>query len=128
MTDSLPGPTPKAKSRAVVWFPTTRTGKVAGIMDLAMLAFPLWVLPSWYLVTFLVGAGGMFESPRAVAANSIFQALVVAAALVANLVALFRAKDYSILLGLALIPLSAVLLYMGWFAAERGFPGLAGAY
>ena len=96
-------------------------------LDLVTAAFPVWVLPSWYLVTLLVGAGGMFESPRAVAANSIFQALVVAGALVVNLAALFFAKDHSILLGLALLPLSAVLLYMGWFAATNGFPGLVGS-
>ncbi len=118
----------RARGRKIAWLPRTRTGHVALVLDLAMLAFPVWVLPSWYLVTFLVGAGGMFESPRAVAANSLFQALLVAVTLGANLVALFRAKDYSILLGLALIPLSAVLLYMGWFAAVRGFPGLAGAH
>jgi len=103
-------------------------GNVALVLDLAMVAFPIWVLPSWYLVTLLVGAGGMFESPRAVAANSIFQCLVVAGTLVVNLAALLRAKDYSILLGLAVLPLSAVLLYMGWFAAVNGFPGLAGAH
>jgi hypothetical protein len=79
-------------------------------------------------VTLLVGAGGMFESPRAVVANSIFQALVVAATLAVNLAALLRARDYSILLGLAVLPLSAVLLYMCWFVAANGFPGLAGAH
>ena len=69
----------------------------------------------------------LFESPRAIAANSIFQTLVVAITLAVNLAALLRAKDYSILLGLALLPLSAVLAYMGWFAAVNGFPGGAGA-
>lgn len=91
-----------------------------------MLVFRLWALPFWYLITFLVGAGSMFESPRAIAANSIFQALVVAGTLAANLIALLRAKDHSILLGLALLPLTAALLYMGWFAAADGFPGFGG--
>lgn len=117
----------KARGRKIAWLPRTRIGNVALVLDLAMAAFPVWVLPSWYLVTLLVGAGGMFESPRAVVANSVFQGLVVAGTLVVNLAALLRAKDYSILLGLAVLPLSAVLLYMGWFVAVNGFPGLAGA-
>lgn len=117
----------KARGRKIAWLPRTRIGNVALVLDLAMAAFPVWVLPSWYLVTLLVGAGGMFESPRAVIANSVFQGLVVAGTLVVNLAALLRAKDYSILLGLAVLPLSAVLLYMGWFVAVNGFPGLAGA-
>jgi len=91
-----------------------------------MLAFPLWVLPSWYLITLLVGAGGMFESPRAIAANSIFQAAVVVGALAANLLALLRARDYSVLLGLATLLLSAALLYMGWFVVANGVPGFQG--
>lgn len=117
----------KARGRKIAWLPRTRIGNVALVLDLAMAAFPVWVLPSWYLVTLLVGAGGMFESPRAVVANSVFQGLVVAGTLVVNLAALLRAKDYSIVLGLAVLPLSAVLLYMGWFVAVNGFPGLAGA-
>lgn len=113
----------RAHGRSIGWLPRTRTGKAALVLDLVMAAFPLWLLPSWYLVTFLVGAGGMFESPKAVAANSLFQALVVAGTLVVNLAALLCAKDRSILLGLALIPLSAVLLFMGWSAAVNGLPG-----
>ena len=118
----------RERGRKIAWLPRTRLGNVALVLDLAMVAFPVWVLPSWYLVTLLVGAGGMFESPRAVVANSIFQGLVMAGTLGVNLAALLRAKDYSILLGLAVLPLSAVLLYMGWYAAVNGFPGLAGAH
>ncbi|WP_223980750.1 hypothetical protein [Arthrobacter sp. NicSoilB8] len=117
----------KPRGRSIAWLPRTKIGKVALGLDLAMVCFPAWVLPTWFLVTFLAGAGGMFESPRAVAANSIFQALVVAGTLVVNLTALLRAKDYSMLLGLAVLALSAVLLYMGWFVAEKGIPGSAGA-
>jgi len=92
-------------------------------LDLAMLAFPLWVLPSWYLVTFLIGAGGMFESPRAIAANSIFQGIVVVAVLLVNLVAIVVGKDHSRALGLAVLLLIGILAYMGWYASEYGFPG-----
>jgi hypothetical protein len=124
ITDSPPRSAAKAREHPLVWFPTTRAGKVALTLDLVMAAFPLWLLPSWYLVTFLVGAGGMFESPTAVAANSLFQAAVVAGTLIVNLAALLRAKDHSILLALALIPLSAVLAFMAWSAAVNGLPGL----
>ncbi len=110
----------------LAWLPRTRAGKVALVLDLLVAAFPVWTVPAWYLIAFLVGAGGMFESPRAVAANSIFQSLVVVGALAVNLVALLRARDYSILLALAALPLSAVLVYMGWFTAVNGFPGSAG--
>lgn len=109
----------------LAWIPRTRAGKVALVLDLLVAAFPIWIVPAWYHIAFLVGAGGMFESPRAVAANSIFQSLVVGA-LAVNLVALLRARDYSILLALAALPLSAVLVYMGWFTAVNGFPGSAG--
>lgn len=114
---------PAARGRKRAWLPRTRIGKVALGLDLAMVAFPVWVLPSWYLVTFLVGAGGMFESPRAVAANSLFQAVVVAGTLGVNLLALLRAKDHALLLGLAVVLLCAVIAYMTWFAATKGFPG-----
>ncbi|MGO4493989.1 hypothetical protein AB4Y86_18090 [Arthrobacter sp. 2YAF22_2] len=109
----------------LVWLPRTRARKVALVLDLVVAAFPIWIVPTWYFIAFLVGAGGMFESPRAVAANSIFQSLVVVGALAVNLVALLRARDHSILLALAALPLSAVLVYMGWFTAVNGFPGRA---
>lgn len=118
----------KAHDRNIAWLPRTRVGKVALGLDLGLAAFPLWIVPSWYLVTFLAGAGGMFESPRAVTANSVFQSIVLAATLAVNLVALLRAKDHSILLALAVIPLSGVVLYMGWFAAANGLPGAPGGH
>lgn len=118
----------KAHGPSIGWLPRTRTGKTALVLDLVVAAFPLWLLPSWYLVSFLSGAGGMFESPQAVAANSVFQAAVVAGTLAVNLAALLRARDHSILLGLALIPLSAVLVFMGWSAAVNGVPGFPGAH
>ncbi|KIS26237.1 hypothetical protein TV39_16460 [Arthrobacter sp. SPG23] len=125
MTHPQPGQAhPVRIRRRFGWLPRTRIGKAAGILDLAMLAFPVWVLPSWYLITFLIGAGGMFESPRAIAANSVFQALVVVGVLVVNLVALLLKKDHAILLGLAVLLLSAVLAYMGWYTNVHGFPGL----
>ncbi|MBP1135021.1 hypothetical protein JOE31_001253 [Arthrobacter sp. PvP023] len=118
MTDPQPGqPTPVPTRRRLVWLPRTRIGKVAGILDLVVLAFPAWVLPSWFLISFLVGAGGMFESPRVIAANSLFQVLVVAGVLVVNLLALLFKKDHAILLGLAVVLLSAVLAYAGWYTA-----------
>ncbi|MBP1232580.1 hypothetical protein JOE40_002224 [Arthrobacter sp. PvP102] len=118
MTDPQPGqPPPVPLRRGFQWLPRTKIGKVAGILDLVMLAFPAWVLPSWFLISFLVGAGGMFESPRVIAANSLFQALVVAGVLVVNLVALLFRKDHAILLGLAAVLLSAVLAYAGWYTA-----------
>ncbi|WP_346957757.1 hypothetical protein [uncultured Arthrobacter sp.] len=126
MADSSSRPASETRNRRVAWLPRTRMGTVALVLDLAMVAFPVWVLPSWYLVTLLVGAGGMFESPRVLAANSVFQGLVVTGTLAVNLAALLRAKDYSILLGLAVLPLSAVVLYLGWLVAVNGFHGLPG--
>lgn len=92
-------------------------------LDLALLAFPLWVLPSWYLITFLIGAGGMFESPRAFAANSVFQGVVVVVVLIVNLVAIVVGNDHSRVLGLAVLLLVGILAYMGWYIGEFGFPG-----
>ena len=109
--------------RRFVWRPSTRTGKAVLVLDVLLAAFPLWILPSWYLVTFLAGAGGMFESPRAIAANSLFQAVVVGVGLFANLVALLIARDRSIALVMAAVVLSAVLAYMGWYASVFGVPG-----
>ncbi|MEE9094583.1 hypothetical protein [Pseudarthrobacter phenanthrenivorans] len=116
------GRTVPAKRR-FVWRPTTRTGKAALILDVLLAAFPLWILPSWYLVTFLAGAGGMFESPRAIAANSLLQAVVAGFGLLTNLVALLIARDHSIALVLAAVLLSAVLAYMGWYTSVFGVPG-----
>jgi VIT1/CCC1 family predicted Fe2+/Mn2+ transporter len=93
------------------------------MLDVLLAAFPLWILPSWYLMTFLAGAGGMYESPRAIAANSLFQAVVVALGLLVNLVALLIARDRSIALVLAAVLLSAVLAYMGWYTSVFGVPG-----
>lgn len=121
MTHQQPRQT--TERRGFRWAPRTRMGKVALGLDIAMLAFPLWVLPSWYLVTFLIGAGGMFESPRAIAANSVFQGILVVCALLVNLVALLGARDHSFFLVVALGLLTAVLVYMGWYTAEFGFPG-----
>jgi len=109
--------------RKFVWRPSTRTGKTALIVDALLAAFPVWILPSWYLMTFLAGAGGMYESPRAIAANSLFQAVVVVVGLLANLVALLIARDHSIALVLAAVLLSAVLAYMGWYTSVFGVPG-----
>jgi len=106
------------------WWPTTRTGRVALAVDVMMLGFPLWLFPSWYLVSYLAGAGTLYESPRAVFANSVFQAAVVAVAVLTNLAALVLARDRSVVLVMAVIPLSGVLAYMGWVAAVRGFPGI----
>lgn len=113
----------KARGHRFTWFPGTKAGKAALALDAVLAAVPVWVLPSWYRITFLIGAGGMFESPRALAANSIFQVVVVAVGLVTNLVALLIARDRSIALLLAAVLLSAVLAYMGWYASVFGVPG-----
>ncbi|HJV97589.1 MAG TPA: hypothetical protein VJ617_00605 [Arthrobacter sp.] len=120
MTDE---PSGHGRSFAGAWRRHSRIGKVALGLDLALLAFPLWILPSWYLITFLIGAGGGFESPRAIAANSVFQGVLVLVVLVVNLVAIVVGKDHSRVLGLAVILLIGVLAYMGWYMGEYGFPG-----
>jgi hypothetical protein len=116
-------PQPPPEVSGFIWPARSRIGRIALGIDLALLAFPLWILPSWYLVTFLIGAGTMYESPRAIAANSVFQGLVVAFSLLINLVALVGAKDRSKFLVLAVAVLMAVLVYMGWYMQEYGFPG-----
>jgi len=113
------------RSFSDVWHRHSKIGKVALGLDLALLAFPLWILPSWYLITFLIGADGMFESPRAIAANSVFQGVVVIVVLVVNLVAIAVGKDHSRVLGLAVLLLIGILAYMGWYTSEFGFPGSA---
>jgi len=114
---------PVPAERSFSWLPGTRAGKAALVLDVVLAAVPVWVLPSWYLITFLIGAGGMFESPRAIAANSIFQVVVLAVGLVTNLVALLIARDRSIVLLVAALLLCAVLAYMGWYASTFGVPG-----
>ena len=123
MSGSVGPHQPAVPARGFGWLPGTRAGKAVLAFDAVLAAFPVWILPSWYLVTFLSGAGGMFESPRAIAANSLFQAAVAAVGLTANLAVLVLARDRSLALVLAAVVLAAVLAYMGWYASTFGVPG-----
>jgi len=103
MSHSPSGPAPKAKGRAVAWFPITRTGKVALTLAYVTVLSPAWVLMVLGQAVFQAGASDD----------------VVVILLVATVVMLWAsllwAKDRSLLVAAFTVILSAALLYFLWW-------------
>lgn len=109
MTDSPPGLAAKARKHPLVWFPTTRTGKVALVLAYLTVLSPFWV--------FVVLGPAVYQAG---ASDDVVIAMLVAtvAALWASLL---WAKERSLLVAGFTMVLSAALVYfLWWLAATPG--------
>lgn len=109
MTESSSGPVSETLVRRVVWFPTTRAGKVALTLAYLTVLSPVWVL--------LVLGQAVF---RAGAADDVVVAMLVGS-VAALWTALLRAKERSLLVAAFTVLLSAALMYfLGWLTSTPG--------
>lgn len=109
MTDSSSRPASETRSRAVVWFPTTRTGKVALTLAYLTVLSPVWVFLVLGQAVFMAGAS-----------DDVVIALL-AATVLALWATLLWAKERSLLVGAFTLLLSAALMYfLGWLTTAGG--------
>lgn len=109
MTDSSSRPASETRIRRVVWFPTTRTGKVALTLAYLTVLSPVWV--------FVVLGQAVF---RAGASDDVVVAMLVGS-VVALWAALLWAKERSLLVAAFTVLLSVALMYfLGWLTTAQG--------
>ena len=102
MTHSTPRPAGDSRSRRRVWFPTTRTGKVALMLAYLAVLSPFWTLVGLGQAVFMAGA-----SDDVVVA-------VLACSVAALWAALLLAKERSLLVAAFAVILSAALMRLIW--------------
>lgn len=105
MTHSPPGRAPRARVRPVIWFPTTRAGKVALTLAYLTVLSPVWVLLILGQAVFRAGASD----------DIVIVLLVVTVA--ALWLSLIWAKQRSLLVAAFTLVLSAALLYFLWWVS-----------
>lgn len=103
MSHSPSRPAANARSRAVVWFPVTRTGQVALTLAYLTVLSPFWVFVVLGQAVFMAGA------------SDDVVVVMLAGSVAALWAALFWAKERSLLVALFTVMLSAALMYFLWW-------------
>ncbi|QDY90215.1 hypothetical protein E7Y32_08350 [Arthrobacter sp. UKPF54-2] len=104
MSHSPSGRAPTAGSRALAWFPVTRTGKIALTLAYVTVLSPAWVL--------LVLGQAVFQA----GASDDIVVILLVVTVVMLWAALLWAKDRSLLVAAFAVLLSAALMYFLWWA------------
>ena len=102
----------KSTSRVIRWLPATKTGRCALALVLITPLSPVFYLLIWRVVTFLMGAGEMFESYEVVRAMAVVGLCIQSGVVSVHWAAVVLAKENSLVVGVSTLIMSGFLLYL----------------
>ena len=103
---------PKPTSRVIRWLPATATGRWAVALVLITPLSPVFYLVIWRVVTFLMGAGELFESFEVMRAMAVVGLCIQSGVVSVHWAAVVFAKENSMVVGVSTLVMSGFLVYL----------------